>query len=147
MQNNTIRRLLALIAQSTLLITLSSGCTTANSVKLAKEARLAYEAFLKQPRDFQPLAIQGSNMTFTVNGASSIVMSAPLNPLEVMPRDPDAVGRIADAAKNTVLGAAGIYTLGKVATTPTVVTQPAPTIVRPEVVQPTVITTPATPAP
>lgn len=112
-----------------------SGCATQNSVKLAQEARLAYEAFLKQPRDFQPMAIHGSNMTFTVNGASSIVMSAPLNPLEVMPRDPDAVGRIADAAKNTVLGAAGIYTLGKVATSPTVVTQPAPTIVKPEVVQ------------
>jgi hypothetical protein len=112
-----------------------TGCATQNSVKMAQEARLAYEAFLKQPRDFQPLAIHGSNMTFTVNGANSIVMSAPLNPLEVMPRDPDAVGRIADAAKNTVLGAAGIYTLGKVATTPTVVTQPAPTIVRPEIVQ------------
>lgn len=112
-----------------------TGCATQNSVKLAQEARLAYEAFLKQQRDFQPLAIHGSNMTFSVNNATSIVMSAPLNPLEVMPRDPDAVGRIADAAKNTVLGAAGIYTLGKVATSPTVVTQPAPTIVKPEVVQ------------
>lgn len=112
-----------------------TGCATQNSVKLAQEARIAYEAFLKQQRDFQPLAIHGSNMTFTVNNATSIVMSAPLNPLEVMPRDPDAVGRIADAAKNTVLGAAGIYTLGKVATSPTVVTQPAPTIVKPEVVQ------------
>jgi hypothetical protein len=112
-----------------------SGCATQNSVKLAQEARLAYEAFLKQPRDFQPLAIHGSNMTFSVNGASSIVMSAPLNPLEAMPRDPDTVGRIADAAKNALLGTAGIYTLGKVATSPTVVNQPAPMIVRPEVIQ------------
>ena len=134
MQKN-IRRVLATLSLCGFATLSPSGCATQNGVNMAQEARLAYEAFLKQPRDFQPMAIHGSNMTFSVTGAHSIVMSAPLNPLEVMPRDPDAIGRIADAAKNTVLGAAGIYTLGKVATTPTVVTQPAPTIVKPEIVQ------------
>ena len=142
MQNSIRRTAVALSLCGFATLSLS-GCATQNGVKLAHEARLAYEAFQKQPRDFQPLAIHGSNLTFSITGATSIVMSAPLNPLEAMPRDPDALGRIADAAKNTVLGAAGIYTLGKVATTPTVVNQPAPTIVRPEVVQ---VPAPATPA-
>ncbi|MCX7009785.1 MAG: hypothetical protein NTY53_21510, partial [Kiritimatiellaeota bacterium] len=91
MQKN-IRRVVGSLSLCGLAALSLTGCATQNSVKLAQEARIAYEAFLKQPRDFQPLAIHGSNMTFTVNGANSIVMSAPLNPLEVMPRDPDTVG-------------------------------------------------------
>ena len=140
-EKGTMKKILSLsLCAFVPLCLLVSGCATENSVKMAKEARLAYQSFLAQPRTFSSLELAGSNMEFRVSGASRIVMQAPLNPLEVMPRDPDAVGRIADAAKNTVLGAACIATLGKVATQgPTIVTQPAPTIVRPEVVNPVIV--------
>ncbi len=117
------------------LVGLSTGCATRNGPALAKEARLAYQAFITQPRTFNSLSITGAT-SFQVTGENmTLSMEAPLNPLQAMPQDGDTLPRIADAVKNTVLGAAGIYTLGQIGTQkPTIVSQPQPLVVRPEVI-------------
>ena len=112
-----------------------AGCATQNSVKAAEQARIAYEAFIAQERAYDALTIRGSNVAFTIAGATEITMKAPHEPLHAMPQDPDTAMRLFDSAKNTILGGLGIWTLGKVATDdPTVIQQPAPLIVRPEIV-------------
>ena len=119
---------------------LSGGCATANGVKTAEQARKAYESFIGQRRTYEAFAIEGSNVTFSITGANRIVMQAPHEPLHAMPQDPDTAMRLFDAAKNTILGGLGIYTMGKIATQgPTIVQQPDPVIVSPEVVQAQVV--------
>lgn len=130
-----MNRIAATIFPFVALVGLSTGCATRNGPALAHEARLAYEAFISQPRTFRSLSITGAT-SFQVTGENmTLSMEAPLNPLQAMPQDGDSLPRIADAVKNTVLGAAGIYTLGQIGTQrPTVVSQPPPVIVHPEVI-------------
>jgi hypothetical protein len=116
------------------LLLLVSGCATENSVKMARIAKEAYGIYQAQPRTYSAVTMKGSNITIT--GVNELVMEAPLNPLEAMPKDSDTVGKIVDGVKNTALGITGIYGLTAAATRePTVVAQPQPLIVRPEVVQ------------
>ena len=122
---------LALIA----VLPFMAGCATQNTVKTAEQARMAYEAFIAQERAYDALTFRGSNVAFTITGATEITMRAPHEPLHAMPQDPDTAMRLFDSAKNTILGGLGIWTLGKVATDdPTVIQQPAPLVVRPEIV-------------
>ncbi|WP_448577459.1 hypothetical protein [Thermosphaera sp.] len=111
------------------------GCATHGGFEAAKEARAAYEAFVSQQRSYRAIALRGDTMTITITGASELTMDAPLPPLSAIPRENDTPARIADAAKNAVLGLAGIWALRDIAMQPaTVVTQPPPMVVRPEVV-------------
>ena len=115
---------------------LLAGCATPNSAKVAEQARTAYEAFIGQERAYDALTIRGSNVAFTITGATEITMKAPHEPLHAMPQDPDTAMRLFDSAKNTILGGLGIWTLGQVASQePTVIQQPAPLVVRPEIVE------------
>lgn len=110
-----------------------SGCATANGVKAAEQARLAYEAFVRQERTFQAVELSGKNMQITIAGADRLAIRAPMDPLKAMPENADTAGRVIDGLKNTALGVAGIAALSQAAK-PTVVTQPAPQIVRPEII-------------
>ncbi len=110
-----------------------TGCATSNGAKVAEETRRAYESFVNQPRTYEALAIDGTNLTFTITGATRIAMTAPHTPLSAIPQDPDTAMRLVDALKNTVLGGLGIYTLGRIATqeapAPVIVEQPKPIII------------------
>lgn len=122
---------------SMLLLPLISGCATQGSVEAAREARLAYQSFIAQPRTYTAIRLHGETMTVTLTGVTEFVMESPLPPLSAMPTEHDAPGRIADAAKNTLLGLAGIAALHDIGTQgATVVQQPAPLVVRPEVISP-----------
>ena len=131
-----MKRILTTVIHLIALVGLSTGCATRNGPALAREARLAYEAFIAQPRTFHSVSITGVTSLHLTGENMTLAMEAPLNPLQAMPQDADAMPRIADAIKNTVLGAVGIHAIGQVASRPaTVVTQPAPLVVRPEVIQ------------
>lgn len=122
----------------------STGCATQHGVEIAKETRRAYETFIGQPRTFCPVQITGVSSLQLTGEHMTLTMEAPLNPLHAMPQENDTLPRVVDSLKNAALGAAGIYTLGQVASqAPTVVTQPAPLVVTPEVVRPEIITTAA----
>lgn len=121
-----------------------TGCATQNGIALAKESRLAYQSFISQQRTFSPIHITGVSSLQLTGQDMTFTMEAPLNPLHAMPQENDTLPRVVDSLKNTALGVAGIYTLGQVASqSPTVVTQPAPLVVQPEVVRPEIITTTA----
>lgn len=74
------------------------------------ETTSAYKAFVNQTRTFKSFEAAGSNMTFTISGASSISMSAPLNPMSAIPEDPGTVREIVDGAVR--LGAIGAAAYG-----------------------------------
>ncbi|MFH0878563.1 MAG: hypothetical protein V2A34_02510 [Lentisphaerota bacterium] len=112
------------------------GCTTKNAVDVAKCAERAYGVFQAQPRTYTAVLFEGTNMTITISNINKWQMEAPLNPLAAMPQDPDTAMRLADKIGNTVLGVAGIAGLTYSATRPaTIVSQPEPLVVRPEVIQ------------
>lgn len=111
---------------------LASGCATQ---KLSTDARLAYEAFIGQRRSYHAVALRGRDMAISITGADELVLEAPLNPLSALSNDNDTVPRLVDSAARVALGIAGIEALRQIGTQPpTVVPQPEPMIVRPEVI-------------
>jgi hypothetical protein len=114
--------------------TLAAGCA---SEKAAANALEAYRAFQAQPRTYAAVRMQfapGGAGEVTVKGVEEMKLEAPLNPLSAM-QGSDNIARLVDAVKGALLGAFGIYTLGQVASMePTVVKQPEPMIVRPEII-------------
>lgn len=123
---------LAKILMAALPWAVAAGCATGPKLDMNKVA----QAFYGQERTYKAvllsgateIAIRGTNMT--------LALEAPHTPLAMLPQDPNSMLMLTDAVKNTILGGLGIYTLGKVATQgPTIVQQPAPLVVQPEVVQ------------
>jgi hypothetical protein len=109
------------------------GCASKDAAGSALEA---YRAFQAQPRTYNAVRAEFADAggRVTLESVRTLEMQAPLNPLSAM-QGSDNIARLVDAVKNALLGAFGIYTLGQVASMePTVVKQPEPMIVRPEII-------------
>ena len=107
------------------------GCaTTANDVALAQVAANQATAYYNQPNNTETMILEGSNVTWTITGASRIVMSTPVPSKSVYPRDASTLSvllegatDIAKTATYGILGYQGITAMQAVATkAPTVVT-------------------------
>ena len=118
------------------IMVLMSGCgTMGNSVDATKIA-LAYYSQERICKSFDvqgasEITFKGENMSFTIANQMPV--------LSLYPRDPSALattftglGKIAAIVGASYVG----NTLAAAATNPTIVTQPAPLVVRPEIVTP-----------
>lgn len=68
---------------------LQTGCSTA-SPEAAKAAQAAAQiplAYYAQTNVAEILHIEGTNLTFTVSGATKFVLSTPVPPKSIIPRD------------------------------------------------------------
>jgi hypothetical protein len=93
-----------------------------------------YKDLQEQPRIFSPATFKGTNMTVTIEGLYEWKMEAPLNPITIVPQQPDTIRAIADGITRVGTVGTAAYIGGKLSEGPKVVTQPAPTIVSPEIV-------------
>ena len=114
----------------TVLALLSGGCATDKT-----DINKILSDYYAQPRTYAALKVSGVR-ELTISGENiELSMEAPLNPLSAMPQDPNRTMMILDAAKNIALGGMGIWALNNIATKPaTVIRQPAPMVVRPEII-------------
>lgn len=90
----TIAAVLSLVATATL----QTGCTTAGSAAVS-DARKLGEAYYKQPNVAEFLRIEGTNLSFTVSGASLVSLGAPVPPKQIIPREESWVHSTADVLK------------------------------------------------
>jgi hypothetical protein len=116
---------------------LTSGCSTAGKQSAAN----AYREFVRanvetnKQRTYQAVSIKaadGHAINIMIEGASEIVMQAPLAPnppISLMPRDAGTQDFIADIARTVAWAGTTIYGLDKLTQRPTVVNQPSPVIV------------------
>ncbi len=72
-----------------------SGCM---SDKQWADTRLMHQAYMQQQRTFESFDAEGTNMTFSISGATRIRMSAPLNPLTTIPQAPDVLKDVISGA-------------------------------------------------
>jgi hypothetical protein len=107
-----------------------SGC--ASSGNSGDQLLAAYQTYIQQQRTYVPVQLIGPNMTITLTGVEAFTLEAPLPPLTAM-QSGDVQERAIDAAKNVLLGLGGIWGITQFST-PTVIQQPAPLVVRPEVI-------------
>ena len=90
----TIAAVLSLVSTATL----QTGCTTAGSAAVS-DARKLGEAYYKQPNVAEFLRIGGTNLSFTVSGASLVSLGAPVPPKQIIPREESWVHSTADVLK------------------------------------------------
>lgn len=114
------------------------GCsTTPTDVEMAKVAQGTALAYYAQPRTAPIVHAVGSNLTFTITGASELTLSTPTPPNSIYPRDQGTLSAIVEGVKDIVPWGVAGYVGGKLAS--------RPTTVKPEVVRPEVVTVPAAP--
>lgn len=119
----------ALVASSLI----SAGCSTAGKDAAVDIATMFYA----QDRTYTSFKMSGfSEMHLKAAEGEEITLESvsPLDPLSVYPRDPSAIAQITDGLTKIGAVATAAYVGGKLADTPQTVLQPAPTIVRPEVI-------------
>ena len=128
------------------LIGLTTGCATQRTVEMAQIASDAYKVYVQQEKVASLIelhAAHGQTLELTLSGANKIILNTQVPALSMLPREPDSMrafmdgaARISGVAAAGFVGYRGVGALEKVATSPTVVTQPAPLIVRPEIITP-----------
>ena len=117
---------MALITVGMLLFT--SGCaTTANDVAVAKIAAGTASDYYAQPNSATYMEFEGSNVTFSISGASKLVFSGPIPAKSIYPREEGALKTVVEGAQDIVktatLGMVGVQAFKAVkAQKPTVVT-------------------------
>jgi hypothetical protein len=107
---------------------LLSGCATLTTDQGGNAVKVA-EAKYNQPTTFETVCIEGTNVSFKIEGATKIAFQSYKPPISLVP-EPSIVDRICDAAK--WLG--GFWIGGEVLKSVSAKTVVDPTIVRPEVV-------------
>jgi hypothetical protein len=105
-----------------------SGCsTTANDVAMAKIAADTASNYYTQPNSATYMEFEGSNVTFSVTGASKLVFSGPIPTKSIYPREEGTlktvVDGVADITKTAAMGIVGVQAFKSIkAQQPTVVT-------------------------
>lgn len=94
-----------------LMATCAIALTGCMSDKQWSDTQKMHASYMAQTRTFQSFEATGSNMTFTINGANKISMSAPLNPLTTIPAYPEFTRDVVDGVK-TVAGYAAMGYIG-----------------------------------
>jgi len=121
-----------------------TGCTTQRGLDAANLAKEAHSNYLNQDRSVKLVRLEAAEgKELMIFGLKSIEMNTLVTPLSMMPKSPDTVRAVADGVARVVgiagaaaVGWRGVSALSDVATQgPTIVEQPQPLIVRPEVVQ------------
>jgi hypothetical protein len=109
------------------------GCsTTANDVAMAKIAADTAQNYYQQPNNATYMEFEGSNVTFSITGASKLVFSGPIPTKSVYPREEGALQKVVAGVTDLAKVAGLTYVGGKLATSPRTVET---TVVRPEVIQ------------
>lgn len=78
---------LTLTALAATAMILASGCNTVNKENIEAGAGWA-EKYYNQPTVAEILHVEGTNLTLTVSGATKFVLSTPVPPKSIIPRDP-----------------------------------------------------------
>lgn len=125
--SNKLRAWIA-VAVLSVLVVLMSGCATMNTDQGANAVKVA-EAKYQQDTSFDTIAIEGTNVSFSITGATKIAFRSYRPPISIVP-EPSVMDRICDMAK--WLG--GFYIGGEVLKSVSAKTVVDPTIVRPEVI-------------
>lgn len=105
-----------------------SGCsTTANDVAMAKIASDTAQNYYQQPNSATYMEFEGSNVTFSITGASKLLFSGPIPTKSIYPREEGSlktvVEGVTDIAKTAAMGIVGVQAFKAVkAQQPTVVT-------------------------
>ena len=127
----------AMVGVAALIVGAGCRTPTATDVEMAKVTSQIPLAYYAQPRTAEIVHAVGSNVTFTISGASELTLSTPVPPASIYPRDQGTIEAIVNGLKDIVPWGVAGYVGGKLAA--------RPTTVKPEVVQPQVVTVPATP--
>jgi hypothetical protein len=107
------------------------GCGTVKQVDTNAWARDYYN----QPNVAPILHAVGSNVCFTISGATELTLSTPVPPKSIIPRDPGVLDSIGGVIGNVMPMAGAMYLGGKLAS--------RPSVVQAQVVRPEVVTVPA----
>jgi hypothetical protein len=107
---------------------LTSGCaTTANDVAMARIASDTAQNYYQQPNKADYMVMEGTNLEWTIKGATRLVFSGPIPAKSIYPREEgslkqimDGAGEIAKTAALGIVGYQGVKALK--AQAPTVVT-------------------------
>ena len=75
------------------------GCSTVTPDNINAGANWA-EKYYEQPNVAEVFHIEGTNVTWSVTGATSITMSTPLPTKNVIPQNPGWIAALGDAAKS-----------------------------------------------
>ena len=110
---------------------LCGGCGTVKQVDTNAWARDYYN----QPNVAPILHAVGSNVWFTISGATELTLSTPVPPKSIIPRDPGVLDSIGGVIGNVMPMAGAMYLGGKLAA--------RPATVQSQVVRPEVVTVPA----
>ena len=83
---------------------LMTGCMSDKQWSDTKEMHANY---MRQPRTYQAVELSGTNMTIHLTGVTRLALEAPLNPLTVIPQNPEIAKDIVDGIVRvgTVAGA------------------------------------------
>ena len=110
---------------------LCGGCGTVKQVDTNAWARDYYN----QPNVAPILHAVGSNVCFTISGATELTLSTAVPPKSIIPRDPGVLDSIGGVIGNVMPMAGAMYLGGKLAS--------RPSVVQAQVVRPEVVTVPA----
>ena len=119
---------LPMVILGCLMLLFTSGCaTTANDVAMAKIAAGTASDYYAQPNSATYMEFEGSNVTFSISGASKLVFSGPIPAKSIYPREEGALKTVVEGAQDIVktatLGMVGVQAFKAVkAQKPTVVT-------------------------
>jgi hypothetical protein len=99
------------------------------------------DKFYSQNRTYRVLEMKNVDKIVLEGKGMELAVTGEMQPLSVVPRDPEITGQIAEAAKDIALGGLGIWTAGS--TIKSLGQQPRVIETRPEIVRPEIIQVPA----
>lgn len=101
-------RMAGTIASCAAVTLLSSGCTTSlERIARMEQQLLQYQVYANQARTYDAVAISGTNLSWSVSGATEIRMQAPLNAISPPDRDPTAAELAAQVVSGGIPWVAG----------------------------------------
>jgi len=114
------------------LLIVSSGCTSSGQAAASN----AYEDYISQQRTFTCLRVEAADgQSISITGIKELEIESPLQHLSAMPQSDNVWAKLIEKGGNVAMAFGG-FNLLRAATTrdPTVVMQPEPLVVSPEIV-------------
>lgn len=93
------------------ILVLASGCVSDTQWNKTHESYAKYVEKVEQT--FKPICFKGTNVTFTVSGATEIAVTVPLNKIDAPPVPYDPAKDVVDAVKTVAGYGAAAYLGGK----------------------------------
>ena len=92
---------------------LLTGCMSDKQWSDTKEMHANY---MRQPRTYQAVELSGTNMTIHLTGVTRLALEAPLNPLTVIPQNPEIAKDVVDGIVRVGTVAGATYVGSELAT-------------------------------